>query len=313
MTGLTSSASTRDVPTTDRTAFWEEYNEHRLVSLRCMTVHDDGLDAREVNVDLGEVCLADIAGNPHVIERGREHVDRTPKPSVFLTHLVSGSAFFIHAEGCLRLQAGDTVVYDASRPYLFGFETEMHQVLLDLPHAVLPRLGVATESLRRGAAISIGGRRSQVLLGLMQAGISPASGNTSTSAPAVDVQALVDAAVAAVAPEDASAAALVDAAAREIRAGLGDPALTPEAVARAVGVSSRHLNRLLGRLDGRTLGELIAAERLDAARRDLQDPALLQLRVADVAARWGFSSQAHFTRAFRRSFGVTPSQVRDAP
>lgn len=302
-------ASTDQVDAPDRTAFWEEYNARQLVALRCMTVHDGGLQAREMNLDLGGVCVADIMGNPHVVERSATHVDLTPKASVFLTHLVQGSAFFVHADGCLRLRAGDTVVYDASRPYLFGFETQMHQVLLDLPHEVLPRLGPARQSLARGAAVVLGGSRSHALARLMQEMLRTSS--TGEESTARDPGEFVEAAIAIIAPENAPSAAVTDAAVNEVRRRLGDADLTPDGVARAVGVSTRHLNRLLAR-DGRTLGELITAERLDAAHRDLLDPACQHLRVADIAARWGFSSQAHFTRAFRRAFATTPGRVRGA-
>lgn len=302
-------ASTDEVDAPDRTAFWEEYNERQLVALRCMTVHDGGLRAREMNLDLGGLCVADIVGNPHVVERSAQHVERTPKASVFLTHLVRGSAFFVHADGCLRLRAGDTVVYDASRPYLFGFETQMHQVLLDLPHEVLPRLGPARESLARGAAVALGGSRSRALSRLMREMLRASA--TDADSTTRDTGELVEAAIAIIAPENAPAAAVADAAVNEVRRRLGDADLTPDGVAQAVGVSTRHLNRLLAR-EGRTLGELISTERLDAAHRDLLDPACQHLRVADIAARWGFSSQAHFTRAFRRAFATTPGRMREA-
>ncbi|MGR6921902.1 helix-turn-helix domain-containing protein [[Actinomadura] parvosata] len=32
--------------------------------------------------------------------------------------------------------------------------------------------------------------------------------------------------------------------------------------------------------------------------------------IADVAHRWGFSSQARFTRFFRTRYGLTPSEAR---
>jgi hypothetical protein len=37
-----------------------------------------------------------------------------------------------------------------------------------------------------------------------------------------------------------------------------------------------------------------------------------RLRVAEVAARLGFASEAHFSRAFRAKFGHTPSDMRMA-
>jgi AraC-like DNA-binding protein len=46
------------------------------------------------------------------------------------------------------------------------------------------------------------------------------------------------------------------------------------------------------------------------ASRDLHDPALAERRVIDIALTWGFSSAAHFSRAFRRKYGLSPIEFR---
>ena len=52
------------------------------------------------------------------------------------------------------------------------------------------------------------------------------------------------------------------------------------------------------------------ANTLLAAYQALANPANHRLRVADVATRVGFASNAHFSRAFRTAFGIAPSDVR---
>jgi len=32
--------------------------------------------------------------------------------------------------------------------------------------------------------------------------------------------------------------------------------------------------------------------------------------VTEIAFRWGFKDSAHFSRAFKREFGISPSEVR---
>ena len=53
---------------------------------------------------------------------------------------------------------------------------------------------------------------------------------------------------------------------------------------------------------------------LDAAlthcREELINPALRHWTVAEIAFRWGFSSQAHFSRMFRADTGYTPRDFR---
>jgi AraC-like DNA-binding protein len=90
---------------------------------------------------------------------------------------------------------------------------------------------------------------------------------------------------------------------------LGDPGLCVDIVARAVGVTPRHLNRAFA-AEQTTVAQFILSRRLERAKADLAAPALAHFRVADIAFRWGFSSQAHFSRLFRSRFGCSPSEIR---
>ena len=52
-------------------------------------------------------------------------------------------------------------------------------------------------------------------------------------------------------------------------------------------------------------------DRIDvAAYLDLQRPN--GGSVTDIAFRWGFCDAAHFSRVFKREFGATPSEIRQA-
>lgn len=51
--------------------------------------------------------------------------------------------------------------------------------------------------------------------------------------------------------------------------------------------------------------QFLIARRLERAREDLERGGST---IAAVAQRWGFTDQSHFTRLFRRKFGVTPGR-----
>jgi AraC-like DNA-binding protein len=57
---------------------------------------------------------------------------------------------------------------------------------------------------------------------------------------------------------------------------------------------------------------LIWKRRLDHAVRLLSDPAERR-PVSQIAEACGFSSDAHFSRSFRRVFGMAPSEWRATP
>ena len=96
-----------------------------------------------------------------------------------------------------------------------------------------------------------------------------------------------------------------------IRARLAERDLTPQRVADACGIAVSYLHDVF-RGSGRTVEETIFAERLEQAHAALVKPELAGLQIATIAYRHGFSDPAHFSRAFRRRFGVTPGDVRAA-
>ncbi|MEW2385236.1 helix-turn-helix domain-containing protein [Micromonospora sp. NPDC047707] len=90
---------------------------------------------------------------------------------------------------------------------------------------------------------------------------------------------------------------------------LHDPALDPQMVADAHHLSLRSLHRLFEG-EEETVAESIRRRRLDGCRRDLLAPLLGHLPVAQIARRWGFTDPAHFSRAFRTAYGMSPRAYR---
>jgi len=78
-------------------------------------------------------------------------------------------------------------------------------------------------------------------------------------------------------------------------------------IARLVGVSERQLLRLYRRYLGQSPSQFHLAQRLDRARALLRSTAMT---VTEVGNACGFSSPAHFARAFRKAYGHAPSGER---
>jgi AraC-like DNA-binding protein len=96
-----------------------------------------------------------------------------------------------------------------------------------------------------------------------------------------------------------------------IESHLGDPELTPAAVAAAHHISLRYLHKLF-EPEPHGVAGLIRQRRLERCRHDLLDPAQADRPVAGIAAHWGFSSAAHFSRVFREAYGLPPAEFRRA-
>jgi AraC-like DNA-binding protein len=96
-----------------------------------------------------------------------------------------------------------------------------------------------------------------------------------------------------------------------IESHLGEPELTPAAVAAAHHISLRYLHKLF-EPEPHGVAGLIRQRRLERCRHDLLDPAQADRPVAGIAAHWGFSSAAHFSRVFREAYGLPPAEFRRA-
>jgi AraC-like DNA-binding protein len=90
---------------------------------------------------------------------------------------------------------------------------------------------------------------------------------------------------------------------------LADPALSPETIASAHGISVRQLYKLWSVRD-LSLAEWIMRGRLEGARHDLARDT--SAAVGAVARRWGFSDSTHFGRRFRSAYDLSPREWRRA-
>ena len=84
--------------------------------------------------------------------------------------------------------------------------------------------------------------------------------------------------------------------------------LSPETIAAALGISRSSLYRLFLRDGG--VNAYIQGRRLDRCFDELLLAAGGHIGIAELAYRYGFSSESAFSRAFRLRFGASPSEVR---
>jgi AraC-like DNA-binding protein len=305
-------ACTDAVPPHERLAFWDEYNSSELIGLRCSSYVEQGLDARQRNFDLGTLKLADIAGNAHVIERTPDLLRRYPRRSIFVAIVAEGDIFLYQKGRCIEARPGDILIYPTWEPYLCGYASQARQFIVDLPHAtdigraLNPDRPIKIDGAFQGAR-ALGSELARMLKGFVAQPLISEADRIADR-----MHALCHALLTL--PHDLDrigASPYV----RRLRAEafiaerLDDGRLDAAMVARHVGLSQRHLNRLFAE-DGWTVTRWIWEQRLALACRLLTDPRHRRLAIADIAQRCGFASAAHFTAAFKSRYGLTPSEQR---
>ncbi len=90
-----------------------------------------------------------------------------------------------------------------------------------------------------------------------------------------------------------------------------EPGLSAAAIAGLLGVTPRYVHLLLEET-GKSFTHHVLERRLDKAAALLRDRRWNERRIAELAGEVGFTDLSYFSRAFRRRFGATPSDVRRA-
>lgn len=312
-----------DVPAAERFECWRDLLRQLHAPLDLDSEHRSDFRAEQRVLELGEVSVWPTRFQPVRFLRTPKLIRQSDPEGVHLS---------LPLDGVLRVRRGDRetaygpdslCLVDTSRPLDLragdSFSPRPHiGVGLEVPKALLPltwdridRLTACRLSAREG----FGGLLAQLLHQLAEgtAAYRPDDGPrlgtivvdllSSLFAHVVDAEASLT-------PETRRRALLLRIRAFAL-AHLGDPGLTPSALAAAHHISIGHLHRLF-QDEPRTPAAWIRHQRLEHARHDLADPAQHATPVHAIAARWGFPRAADFTRAFRAAYGSPPRDYRHA-
>jgi AraC-like DNA-binding protein len=215
-----------------------------------------------------------------------------------------------------RLGPRDFAFVDLSRPVRWSTSTISQGVAVLFPRSLLP---LSRRDLERLAAVRIPGDEGTAALVSLLARQLP--GHLDDHSPAEGARlgsAVVDLLTVALAARlDRSTAVSRDSLRRAlltrihafIEERLADPRLSPAMIAAAHHISLRYLYKLF-ESEQTTVADWIRRRRLERCRRDLLDPALRTQPVGVIAARWGLTNAAHFSRVFRAAHGVPPGEYR---
>jgi len=265
---------------------------------------------------IDDIMLVDCMAAPF---RGRRDASRIGTSGPIESEDVLGfqfvhKGFEVVREGGreLTLTPGQIAIWDGATPTEIEIVKPFHKRTLLFPRkrllSVCPRLG----ELRSLPSLDSSGS-ARLLVRYMNA-LAIESQHLTESAAVAAANVALELLRAAVEPELPTGRTAERAAVRAeirlyVRAHLQDPDLGPTSIARAFALSVRALHALFEDGD-ESVALMVRNARLRRCLEDLQMPN--GGSVTDIAFRWGFNDAAHFSRIFKRKFGVSPSEVRQA-
>jgi AraC-like DNA-binding protein len=306
-----------DVPVRARPEYFHEVVVGAFGPLDVRTGGGNEVPDQVRATELGAVRVGELsASRPGGADRTRRHIQLLDD-DLCKVDVVAGGEFLVEQDGRqAHLRAGDFTFVDLSRPAHWTNTWSSRMVAIVFPRRLLPlpaddAAGLTAVGLTAdagpGALFSSTARQ----LARQAEHLDPAAGarvgtatlDLLTVALAGRVDRLGEV------PPDIPRRARVVGVRAYIEAELGDPELTPASIARAHHMSLRSLYKLFEEERASVAG-LIRERRLERCRRDLLDPSLAEVPVSAIAAHWGLTNAAHFSRAFRAAYGASPVEYR---
>jgi AraC-like DNA-binding protein len=306
-----------DLPPADRFDAWQA-----LMSSTHAPMHLSSENAADFHADqrlivLGEVSVWPATYQQLVFRRTPKLIRQSDPENCHLSLLLRGSATARWDRNEAAYIANDVHTNDTSVPFEITTSTgPITSIGIEIPKASLGLpWGAAQHVIGRGISARSG--MGALLAQFVTQMTSDASAYRSTDAPRLGAL-LTDLVSALFAnsleaepqlPPETRSRTLLLGVKTFIRRRLGDCDLTAADIAAAHHISRGHLHRLF-QAEGTTVASYIRTQRLEAARRELADPAHASTPIHVIAARWGFRAHPAFTRAFHGAFGTSPKDYR---
>lgn len=277
----------------ERYTYWTEF----ICGLICRTairvLQPDVFAAQLSGGTLGEMELCEIGCGALRYERTLNNLRRSPNDEFQLSVLLEGEGRLTQDGREALLQPGSFVVYDTASPFTYEFPKPYRMLLLKIPrHLMLSRVPEAERltSLTVQRDSSLGTLAARPL----------ATSIIEVFSGALDVE------LAARTLTRDRQRNLCDKAKAYMRAHMDEAGLDLHAIALGLYTSPRNLSRALT-TEGSTVAGWLWRERLKASHQTLREG--LSHHVSDVALNCGFSNLSHFSRSFRKLYGISPSSL----
>ncbi|MER5551676.1 helix-turn-helix domain-containing protein [Streptomyces sp. NPDC002793] len=281
--------------------------------------HGPAADDISVRIGLGTVGplrICSARATAVTIRRTERLAREDEEPAVFVGLQVTGTSLVAQNGRECVLRPGEFAVYESVAPYTLLFDEGVDHHFLRLPRAAL---ALPERLLRDSTTIAMGADNPVARLAFAyfsqladSEDLHQGTHSDAVVEPGIE---LLRAVLASRQGDSGQARSSLEATlslrvTRYIQEHLADPDLSAARIAAAHGISVRHLYAVLSR-SGISLGDWIRTRRLAACRRELAGPGGRLRTIAATGRSWGFVDATHFSKVFRRTYGITPRAWRD--
>lgn len=309
--------STNAVGRRERLSYWVEAVCDTYVQLECDTLAPrKGFYGLIEGGQLSTLSLSRVTSAPQKVRRTPAKISQATEDLFLVSMQIVGRGAVLQDGRMAELDPGDFALYDSTRPYELLFNESFQQFVLTLPGSVIrDRVrDTATLTARKVSGSRGAGHLVMSMINSLAADIETLEAG-SLDAVVESVENILVAGLGSLPgasePQISNLTALHR---HQIKAyvaqRLRDPGLTVSEIAAHMRISPSTVYRAFAD-EPCSLNSWIWSKRLEGARRDICDPALINRSISEIAYSWGFNNAAHFSRTFRARYGWSARELRN--
>lgn len=306
---------TSDLEEKDRMDYWRDIVCDEFVKLDCQKMARDFRGELRGGASVGDLQFAEVVADAQFVERSKRQIAKFAESDFLIS-------FQLEERGLVRqngrealLTPGSFALYDSTQPYSLTFEQRFHQLVVQMPKEVLSRHLMNPEQY---TAIPISGKSglgavlTDFIFSLARELHNVHAAPDELAENLVDMIAMAFSSSVMLNQVD-DHSIVRESLKRRIRQyidnNLCNPELSNHHIAGSQNISVRYLHKLF-QDEEETVHVLILNKRLERTHQLLGDPAYAGHSIERIAYSTGFVSAAHFSRAFKKRYGVCPSEIR---
>lgn len=306
---------TSNLKESDRKDYWRNIICNEYVKLDCDRLSKDFHGELRGGGVVGNLQFSEVLADAQFVERSKQQIAKYAEADFLISFQIEQLGLVRQNGREALLTPGAFALYDSTEPYSLTFEERFHQLVIQMPKNVLSRHLMNPEqytAMPISGQTGLGAVLKDFIFSLARELHHVHTAPDEMSENLVDMIAIAFSS-SVMLNQVGNHSIVRESLKRRIRQyidnNLCNPGLSNGHIASSQHISVRYLHKLFDN-EAETVHVLIRNKRLERAHQLLNDPAYAGHSIERIAYSTGFASAAHFSRAFKKKFGLCPSDVR---
>jgi AraC-like DNA-binding protein len=305
--------STHDVRPGEKLGLWQDTLGQLFGRLGSDTQTDRSFRGKIEHATIGDLRIAKITASPHRVVRTPNHARRDNDDLLKIALQIKGVSYFEQNGRNVTLSPNEWSIYDTAQPYSVTVPGITEMLILMVPRDNLSthRLHLSDLMVRKIPGLAGMGKLAYQLMisAFDEIPIITPEAEWEIAGAISHLIRLTMLDASGVQNEVSLREVWRDRIRAYIGAHLRDPELSIDRIADAMNCTKRYVHKVF-QSERTSVSESILRMRLNRCREDLRNPARSRNSITDIAYSWGFNNPAHFSRAFKDEFNVSPRFFR---